>query len=98
MTTRQNEVECIRRLITVGLMVEEWLDFLIEDKLLAKEDIAAFRLENDKALWIHTLLNKAKKDERVLLLDFEWSLLPIERIKVTLVTQRNTKEFTYNAR
>jgi hypothetical protein len=80
------------------MMVEEWMDFLLEDKLMDVADITVFRLEKDKALWIHSLLNQAKKAERVLLFDFEWSLLPIERIKVTVVTSRNSKEFVYNGR
>ena len=98
MTKRQNEIECIRRLITVGMMVEEWMDFLLDDKLMTVDEIPKFRLENDKAAWIHGLIKVAKDSERVLLFDFEWAILPIERIKVTVVTQRNTKEFVFNAR
>jgi hypothetical protein len=98
MTRKQNEVACIQRLISVGMMVEEWMDFLLENKLIETEDIPTFRLEKDKALYIHEIITKAKKDERVLLFDFEWNILPVERIRVTVVTSRNNKEFVYNGK
>lgn len=97
MTLKQKEVECIQRLITMALMIEEWMDFLLEEKIMDVSGIPAFRLEKNKALWIHTILNEAKKTEKVLLFDFEWTVLPVERIKVTVVTNRSSKEFTYNA-
>jgi len=96
-TIKQKEVECIQRLLDVALMVEEWMDFLLENKLLDSSGIPAFALERNKALYIHNVLTEGKKTEKVLLLDFEWQLLPVERIKVTIVTARNTKEFVYNA-
>lgn len=97
MSTKQKEVECIQRLLDIGLMVEEWMDFLLENKLLDSSGIPAFALERNKALYIHNVLSEGKKSEKVLLLDFEWNVLPVERIKVTVVTTRNTKEFVYNA-
>jgi len=98
MTKKQNEVECIQRLISVGMMVEEWMDFLLEEKLMVVEDIPSFRLEKDKASYIYGLIKTAKDSDRVLLFDFEWAILPIERIKITVVTPRNSKEFVYNGR
>ena len=74
------------------------MDFLLEEKLIDTSDIPAFRLEKDKALYIYGLINTAKNSDRVLLFDFEWAILPLERIKVTVVTPRNSKEFVYNGR
>lgn len=97
MTIKQKEVECIQRLIDVALMVEEWMDFLLENKLMDISGIPTFQLEKNKALYIYNIISEGKKSEKVLLFDLEWAILPIERIKVTIVTTRNTKEFVYNA-
>jgi hypothetical protein len=36
------------------------------------------------------------KGNKLQLLEFEWIFLPVERIKITIITDRNTGEFTYN--
>jgi len=95
--SKQKEVECIDRLLTMGLMVDEMMDFFLEEKVMDPANMAAFRLARDKALYIYDLVKKAKLNDKVSLFDYEWVILPVERIKITAVTERNSKEFIYNA-
>ena len=95
--SKQREIECIDRLITIGFMVDEMVDFFLEEKILETANIPAFKLEKNKALALYQIVESAKNSEKILLFDYEWSILPIERIKLTVVTNRSSKEFAYNA-
>ena len=53
--------------------------------------------EGDRVLNVFILLKKKLNEGKLHLLDFEWSILPIENIKITIITDHGTKEYSYSS-
>ncbi len=74
-------------------MFEELIAFLLQEFLLSKEELKAIRVSPEQARMLQAKL-AALSDERLLqLLEYEWTLLPTERIRINIVTDRGFKEF-----
>ena len=87
-------IECIKRLVDADRFYE-FTEWLIEHKIIKKEDTIGLDRNQEKAEFIYATLKRAEKEEQLILLDFEWSLLPLETIKIICVTELEKKEFTY---
>lgn len=74
---------------------EEFRDYLIESKLSTIEDFMQLNRDFEKAKFIGETLQMAAESEKLLLLDYEWKILPIEQIKITVVMPSGKKEFTH---
>jgi hypothetical protein len=72
------------------------LDWMVESKLIDKSAIVDCKSNLTTAELAYLALNKAAQNDKVMLLDYEWAILPREYIKITVVTDREKKEFTYN--
>ncbi len=74
-------------------MFEELIAFLLQEFLLSKEELKAIKVSPEQARMLQAKL-ATLSDERVLqLLEYEWTLLPTERIRINIVTDRGFKEF-----
>jgi hypothetical protein len=91
----QTKITCIERYATLTGGYDDLVDFMLEEKLMTQSQIAEFKKETQKALYLWKLL-VAECDNKIMLLDFEWSLLPIERLKITIVTDRTSRSFGFN--
>ena len=91
---KKKELECIHKLIYED-MYYEFQEYLIDNKIAKAEEFVNLANDAEKARFICATLEQAAKDEKLILLDYEWAFLPIEIIKVTCVTETEKKEFTY---
>lgn len=89
------ETECIARLFKLTDCYAELVDFMMEEKILSDSDLVSLKLEHNKPKFIYDLLKQAEKDEQIMLLSFDWVVLPVERIRIRLITGRSNKELTY---
>lgn len=89
------EIECLARLDTFISSQEMILDFLQEEALISKEERRACQLTQDKAKWLWTTLSALSKKGTLQLLEYSWEVLPVERLKVVIVTDRNNREFAF---
>lgn len=69
--------------------------FLREERLISKDELVNLSRANEKAKYLLATLDKIQKDELVMLVDWEWTLLPVERMKLTIITDNSQKEFAY---
>jgi len=76
--------------------IDEVVAFLLSERLLTEFQFSVLKQESDKAKYLCLHLEDLKKTEKLLLLDYEWVILPVERLKLTIVTERINKEFTYS--
>ena len=76
--------------------MDEMINFLKEQRLINDFQVSAITNDSDKAKYLYNLLETLKKEDKLLLLDYEWSILPVERLKLTIVTERTQREFYYN--
>jgi hypothetical protein len=89
------EIKCLARLDELLATNGTIMEFLIGEDLLSKEERKAMLSASDvpKSLQAHLASLRGK---RLQLLEYEWTLLPEERLKVTIITDRNSREFSFN--
>jgi hypothetical protein len=94
MSMKSRQLQCLNRLIKFTSCYESILDFMIQDKVIKKSDID--RSNIDHALHIYNLLEAAKEQESIMLIAYEWSLLPKEHIGLNILTNMRNKTFYYD--
>jgi len=89
------EIKCLARLDELMATNLNMLEFLVAEDLMTREERKGILASSDVSKSIHTFLAKMK-GKQLQLLEYEWVLLPDERLKVTIITDRNSKEFSFN--
>ena len=89
------KIEFLNRLFKLATCYDELIIFLKSEKLLSDFQLDELKNNSDKAKYLIELLEALKQKDKLLLLDYEWQLLPIERLKLTIITERVSKEFVY---
>jgi len=89
------KVECLERLLEVNHSYDEIGEWLVENKLTDTVTIKSYNRTKERAEFLYSLLKQASIDEKIILLYFEWSILPVESIKITCTTATEEKQFTY---
>lgn len=89
-------IECLNRYGTMTNGLEDILEFLLSERLISEMDIKGVKQSSSVAKELEIKLNELKHKSKLQLLEYEWNLLPVERIKIYIVTDRSSKEFTYN--
>lgn len=92
MRNTKREIECLHRLHQLTPAYEELLQFLTQELLISKEELKAIRLSPEQAKMLQNKLATLSNDRKLQLLEYEWSILPVERIRITLVTDTSQKE------
>lgn len=93
---KQKHIECLNRLFSLSGCKQELVQFMLDEKLMSKEDATTMKLEKDQTKFICVKLFEASKQEKIQLLQFEWVMLPIERVRLKIVTDMHTKEYAHN--
>jgi len=96
MSKASKEIECIKRLDELCAIYDEVLDFLIKENLVSREDSKAIKSSSEIPKMIHTTLANLSRTNKLQLLEYEWVVLPVERLKISIVTDRMSKEFSFN--
>jgi len=89
------EIQCIDRLFHLNPQLDEMLEFFLQEKIIEPSELPSLKREVKKSEYLYNAMQLAKQKEIITLLDFEWSVLPVERIKITIITTRSSKEFSY---
>ena len=96
MSNFNRKVEFLNRLFKLASCYEDLVNFLRSEKALSDFELDTLKNESDKARYLIIHLERIRSEEKLLLLDYEWLVLPVERLKMTLVTERVSKEFVWN--
>ena len=91
--TTKREIECLKRLQELSPVYEELIQFLTQELLLSKEELQVIKNSPERAKQFQTKLATLASERKLQLLEFEWTLLPVERIRITMVTDHGFKEF-----
>ena len=75
----------------------EVLMFLEQQKLITHNDSQRILVQNHAthAITILNLLNKLKDEDKLQLVDFEWTILPKLRMNLTIIGETDKKEWLY---
>jgi hypothetical protein len=90
------KVDFIERLIRLRNTYEDIAIFLREEKLIDDNNLAELKNAVSRPKYLYLILEKLKEDDKLELLDYEWVVLPVERLKLSIVTKRVSKEFVFN--
>lgn len=94
MRKTKREVECLKRLQELSPVFEELMQFLLQEYFLDKDELKAIKNSPEQARKLQAKLATLSEDRKLQLLDYEWTLLPVERIRLTLLTSTASREFT----
>ena len=74
------------------------LEYLKEEKLITDDMVQTLLNEHHSshAPKIYNILTELNKSDKLQLVDYEWTILPFEHLKLTLVSHSGKKEFEYN--
>jgi len=95
MNKTNSEIRCLARLDELVSSNETIVEFLVNEGLMQKDERKAMMAGSDVPKALQLFLAKMKGNQ-LQLLEYEWVLLPEERLKVTIISDRNSKEFSYN--
>ena len=91
------KVECLNQLFKLLQCRQELLEFLTEEKIIEPIRIQEILHSNHNthASQIATILNEAETKEQLQLVEYDWSILPVQTICLTLVSNNAKREFKY---
>ena len=95
-SSSKREIDCLSRLQDRSGSIDEIIAFLVEGKLMDLEMAKKVKQSSDEAKEIHAYLKDLSRNDKIQLLEFSWVILPVEIIKIQLVTHRDNRQFTYN--
>jgi hypothetical protein len=90
------EIRCLARLDELLATNDSIMEFLIAEELMTRGEQRAVSTVADKAKTLQSVLTALKGKKQIQLLAYQWELLPEERLKVLIITDRNQREFSYN--
>jgi len=96
MNKTRRQIDCLQRLEELTTSREEIFAFLFADNLITKEEVKSIKSSSDQAKALQAFLAHISRENKIQLLEYEWHILPVERVKILIVTNRNSKEFSYN--
>lgn len=91
-----NQINCLQRLQDTTGQLEEILQFLKLEQLVDDNQIKSVKLSADHAKEIQQILRDLQVRNKLQMLMYEWNVLPVENIMISIVTERNSREFTFN--
>lgn len=72
------------------------LQFLKQEGLVDDNQMRSVKNSSDHAKEVQAILRDLQVKNKLQLLEYEWSVLPVENIKITIITDRDSKEFIFN--
>ena len=93
---RSNQILCLQRLQDMTGQLEEILQFLKLEGLVDDNQMKSVTLGADHAKEIQGILKDLQVKNKLQLLEYEWNVLPVENILITIITERNQREFGFN--
>jgi hypothetical protein len=94
MRNTKREIECLKRLQELSPVYEELIAFFMQELLMTKEELKIIKSSPEQGKLLQAKLASLSVENKIQLLEYEWSILPVERIKISIVTDRGFKEFS----
>jgi hypothetical protein len=94
MRNTKHEIECLKRLQELSPVYEELISFFMQEYLLSKEELKTLKDSPNQGKLLQAKLASLSEERKIQLLEYEWTILPTERIKISVVTDTGFREFT----
>lgn len=96
MSRIKKEINCLNRLQELTGQLQDILDFLKLEGLVDDNQVRSIRQSADHPKEIQAILRDLQVRQKIQMLQYEWTVLPVENIIITIITDRNQKEFIFN--
>jgi|GEM_PF-6924635 len=95
-TKKKTEIECLARLNELTGGIDDILAFLLEERVITVDEVKTVKTSSNIPQEMQHLLKNLSETNRIQLLEYEWTILPVERVKIFMVTNMSSRDFTYN--
>ena len=96
MNKTKREIECLTRLQALTGQLEEILQFLKLEGLVDDNQLKSVKQGADHPKEIQAILRDLQAKNKFQLLEYVWTILPVENIQITIITDYNQKEFIFH--
>lgn len=96
MNKTRRELECLTRYQSLTTGLGDILIYLKEEKLITDVQIKEVKDSAEYPKSVQKILYALQQADKLQLLEYTWTMLPVEHIKILIITDRNQKEFTYD--
>ncbi len=93
MRNSKREIECLKRLQQLSPVYDELVAFFVQEKLFSTEELKVLKESVEQARLLQAKMAALSTEDKIQLLEYEWTILPVERIKLSIVTSRGHREF-----
>ena len=95
MNKTAREIECLTRLDQLTGQSSDIMYFLKDEGLIPDASVKNTKNSPSPIKELHVLIKSLQRDNKLQLLEYEWQILPVERITLSIVTDRSNKKFSY---
>lgn len=95
MSIKTNKILCVERLCEMSAFMDELTTFLIGESLMNAGQAKELRSSNTKGKDVVNFLQDLSTKEKLQLLEYDWKILPVEYIRIIIVTDKAKHEFTW---
>lgn len=94
----RRKIEFMNRLFETAKCKFDLLSYLKNEKLISDDKMQRMLNEHhtQHVSLIISLLNELSSEDKLQLVSYEWTILPNEMLKLSLVSQNSNKEFVYS--
>ena len=92
---KMRKLRLIEILVSRSINPMDMADILRRDGVISDKDFSNVSVSQNKAEDIFRLLENAKKSNVIDLLDYEWQVLPSQKLCLTIVTPSGIREFRH---
>lgn len=90
------KIDCIKQLLWKNYCFNDIMVFLEDEHILTKAESLNHSKATDKPKELVLILERVAQHPSVQLVDYEWQILPVERIVITILTDKVIKKFEYH--
>lgn len=91
-----NQINCLQRLQDTTGQLGDMLQFLKLEGLVDDNQMKSVKMSADHAKEMQQILRNLQVTNKLQLLIYEWNILPVENICVSIITERNQADFSFN--
>ncbi len=94
----KKKIDFLNRLFDLIKCKITLLEYLRDEKLITDDTMQHLMSEHSSmhAQRLLAILDRLKGEDKLQLVDYEWTLLPHEHLKLIIVSNNNKREFEYN--
>lgn len=96
MSKLKKEIQCLQRIQELTGQLEDILQFLKLEGLVDDNQLRSVKQSADHPKEVQQILRGLQSSGKLQLLQYTWSVLPVENISISIITDRNNKEFIFN--